>query len=815
MRQALKLLGAASLIVAAWAAGAAGQDANRAQVIVSVPADAAVYFDGTLMKQTGTTRTYSTPPLTPGTDFSYAIKALFDRDGHPVSVTHMITIRAGQTVRVDFNKLGAGVPNDETPPDIWPRKFTQDGLTLTVYQPQLEKWEQNRLEARAAVSVENQASPQPTFGVAHLAARTEVDKEHRQVTLEDLSVTGAEFPAAGDRAASYLAALRKAAPTTARTIALDRLQANLAVTQAESKTARPEVKNEAPRVIYSTRPSILVLVDGQPALRQVDAVTMLRVINTRALLMFDEANSRYYLHVFDRWMQAGSLEGPWSAVEKPPASLQTVADKFGDDPQVDMLDELASDLKDVFNHGDVPPVYVSTVPAELIETDGKPALEPVPDTKLLWIKNSKDQILLNTEDNNYYALFSGRWFRSKSLENGPWEFVRADKLPADFAKVPETHPRGDMLASVAGTPQAQEAALAHQVPQTATIDRSQARLETTYDGNPQFQPIEGTQLQYATNSPTPVIQVDPASYYACENGVWFNSATATGPWAAATSVPPAIYSIPPSSPIYYVTQVYTYGYTPEYVYTGYLPGYCGAYLCPENVLVYGTGWAWRPWLGRYWYGRPWTYGWGVRVARTPVGWGYGYAAGVGRPWWGPVGWNAAWGGAAWRAGWERGYGGRFAGAHVNNINYNNFNVYNRWGNNVHLNAARNTVVANRSANVVANRQTNIASAQRNLNNVVAGRDGNAYRRAGEGWERHDVGGWSRVDANRLSAAQRTDFNNVSQRLNQDWGARRAGEANFNSFRAASANASAIRGAGGYGGYHGGAGGFRGGGGGRR
>src|SRR5207247_1381919 len=122
---------------------------------------------------------------------------------HPASETQQIRIRAGQTVRVDLSALGAAPEAAAlAPADVWPRKFTQDGLTLTVYQPQLEKWDRNRLEARAAVSVESQASQQATFGVAHLAARTEVDKEHRLVTLEDVAVVGADFPSAGTRAAT-------------------------------------------------------------------------------------------------------------------------------------------------------------------------------------------------------------------------------------------------------------------------------------------------------------------------------------------------------------------------------------------------------------------------------------------------------------------------------------------------------------------------------------------------------------------------------------------------------------------------------------
>jgi hypothetical protein len=169
--------------------------------------------------------------------------------------------------------------------------------------------------------------------------------------------------------------------------------------------------------------------------------------------------------------------------------------------------------------------------------------------------------------------------------------------------------------------------ISNSIPQTATISRKDASLSVTYDGDPQFEPIENTAMQYAVNTPTPVIQVDPNSYCACENGVWFNGGAPAGPWTAATAVPPVIYDIPPSNPLYYVTNVYVYGYTPDYVYAGYTPGYFGPCVAPWGGIVWGTGWAYRPWIGRWWYGRPWSYGWGVRFGWTAGGWGFAFGGG--------------------------------------------------------------------------------------------------------------------------------------------------------------------------------------------
>jgi hypothetical protein len=370
---------------------------------------------------------------------------------------------------------------------------------------------------------------------------------------------------------------------------------------------------------------------------------------------------------------------------------------------------------------------------------------------------------------------------------------------------------------VSNTPQAKEAIIANGVPQGGVISRKEAKLEPIYDGKPEFQPVEGTALQYAVNSPTPIIQVDPRTYYAVENGVWFTAPSPEGPWQVASSVPPVIYTIPPSSPINFVTYAYVYGATPEVVYTGYTPGYLGTCVCPESVVVYGTGWAFRPWIGARWFGRPWTYGWGARFGYTTAGWGFGFSAGWGRPWGGPVGWHAGWGGTAWRAGWQNGWGGRYGNAHVNHVNFNNFNVYNRWGNNVHVNNANRTVIAPRRQ---AAATTNV---QRGVNNVLAGRDGNVYRPTTGGFERHTNKGWQNYSPKVAKPEVRPQVQNNVRQLQNDWSARQTGQANAQQFRAATGNhavarpapqvqAPAGRGAGG---FHGGAGGFRGGGGRRR
>ncbi len=76
----------------------------------------------------------------------------------------------------------------------WPVRVTDNGRTFLIYQPQVDRWENNRLEGRSAVSVRNDASGQQNFGVVYFSARTELDPGSHTVTVRDAVVSKADFP---------------------------------------------------------------------------------------------------------------------------------------------------------------------------------------------------------------------------------------------------------------------------------------------------------------------------------------------------------------------------------------------------------------------------------------------------------------------------------------------------------------------------------------------------------------------------------------------------------------------------------------------
>jgi len=78
-------------------------------------------------------------------------------------------------------------------------------------------------------------------------------------------------------------------------------------------------------------------------------------------------------------------------------------------------------------------------------------------------------------------------------------------------------------------------------------------------------------------------------YYWCEQGVWLYAAAANGPWMFCTSVPAAIYTIPPTHPTYNVTYVVVQSSTPTTVVYSQTSGYSGQYVAATGVLMFGVG----------------------------------------------------------------------------------------------------------------------------------------------------------------------------------------------------------------------------------
>jgi len=76
---------------------------NAALIHVRVPEGARVFFGNYEMaQQTGSMRHFSSPPLEPGYDYQYQVKAQWMQNGQPMEQTRDVTVKAGTRVQVDF-----------------------------------------------------------------------------------------------------------------------------------------------------------------------------------------------------------------------------------------------------------------------------------------------------------------------------------------------------------------------------------------------------------------------------------------------------------------------------------------------------------------------------------------------------------------------------------------------------------------------------------------------------------------------------------------------------------------------------------------
>lgn len=547
------------------------------------------------------------------------------------------------------------LPGTPAPPvgAPWPLVFNSGTNTFTISEPQSDWWDGSELMASSAVAVQSPGQPQPAYGVFSFSAITLVDKTTRTATLAEIEIRSADFPSAQSQTQDYLAVMREEFPKRAPPVSLDRLTGSLAV--AVQRPKAESLNNAPPRIIIATRPTVLVYIDGPPVWRPVPGTALQRVINTRLLLLKDQA-SQYYLHLFDGYLQAPSLDGPWTAASQAPAAADVAENLAVGAGQADLLPgepDAVTHRMPSLNTSLTPDVCVATGPTELITFSGPPQFTSIPGTELLYAGNTTANVFESLTDQQSYILIAGRWYCAPALK-GPWRFVPGNQLPGDFANIPDTSPKENVKASVPGTRQAEEMLIANSIPQSTAVARTSQMQDPQIDGAMRLAPIEGTPLNYVVNSATPIIEVDPRSWYACQNGVWFVSTSANGPWTVAASVPAVIYTVPATSPLHYLTYVQVYGSTPSQVYEGYTPGYMGTEVAGDGTVVYGTGYYYPPWIGDAWYGPPLTWGWGFDDCWTPW-WGWGFDDGFG--------WGCDFGGIGWFGcypphPWWGGYRGR-------------------------------------------------------------------------------------------------------------------------------------------------------------
>ena len=185
-----------------------------------------------------------------------------------------------------------------------------------------------------------------------------------------------------------------------------------------------------------------------------------------------------------------------------------------------------------------PEIIYKNVPSILVLIDGKPIAQDVPDSPVKRVINTPFFIV--EQGSTWYLKGAETWYDSKDVL-GPYEKSRnkpsktvvdmADKM---VAKPPEDAPKSDKKV----------------IPEVVVRTAPAELIQT--EGDPDYQPVEGTTLLFVKDSDTNIIMdTGTQMHFILIAGRWYASKTLEGPWKYVNGfdLPADFAKIPADSPL--------------------------------------------------------------------------------------------------------------------------------------------------------------------------------------------------------------------------------------------------------------------------
>ena len=189
---------------------------------------------------------------------------------------------------------------------------------------------------------------------------------------------------------------------------------------------------------------------------------------------------------------------------------------------------------------DPPKILVVNELAVLILVDGEPVLKGVPGTDLKTVVNSPFALVFDPGSRTYYTSSGDFWYASSSL-TGDWTTIPAPPTAVAHLAERVRRPSPEKSAKVDGAKVTG--------PVKVVVSTEPTEL-LSFDGEPSYVPVPGTDLLYAKNSERDVFQLTSTrETFVLLSGRWFKSRSLAGPWTwvAADNLPPDFARIPPGS----------------------------------------------------------------------------------------------------------------------------------------------------------------------------------------------------------------------------------------------------------------------------
>lgn len=195
-------------------------------------------------------------------------------------------------------------------------------------------------------------------------------------------------------------------------------------------------------------------------------------------------------------------------------------------------------------NAEAPPIFVTEEPAILVQTDGAPVIAPVKGEQgLSFVVNTNWDVLKIDATGEFYLRDEKSWLTTKDV-SGSWQAVT--ELPDVINSLPDDDNWKETREAIPPQP------FADAPPRVIYSDKPAEMI--VFDGEPKLEPVEGTGLEWASNTDSDVFFLTSAkTWYILVSGRWFKSASLDGPWEFTTPDMPADFlNIPEDAPYYSV-----------------------------------------------------------------------------------------------------------------------------------------------------------------------------------------------------------------------------------------------------------------------
>jgi hypothetical protein len=198
---------------------------------------------------------------------------------------------------------------------------------------------------------------------------------------------------------------------------------------------------------------------------------------------------------------------------------------------------------------DPPKIVFSKQIAILAYVDGKPVYQPVKDTKLERVINTR-VLLLKDKDEHFIKVFDG-WLEAKGLDATEWEVVK--KADKDLEKaLADAKASGQVDFLPGGNPNDAKTLptlKSGKVPRIVVVTSPSELIVT--EGEPKFAALPPTKLEYVDNTTGNVLRdTSDQKLYVLVSGRFFRAPSFDGPWeyVASDALPKDFAAIPDDSP---------------------------------------------------------------------------------------------------------------------------------------------------------------------------------------------------------------------------------------------------------------------------